>query len=97
MKEKMNNKSYWKKKDIIVIFVNFTVLFLVVYIYYVVEDLRTLFSKEKLCVLKQSSTRTLTDDNVDELYFDKFKSTNQYVKSRHARSSDSVKRDFQIY
>ncbi|XP_025421634.1 uncharacterized protein LOC112691561 isoform X2 [Sipha flava] len=91
IKEKMNNKNYWKKKDIIVIFINFTVLFLVVYIYYVVDELRTLFSKEKLCVLKPSSMRTLTDDNIDELYFDKFKSANQYVKSRHTRSSDSVK------
>jgi hypothetical protein len=93
IKEKMNNKNYWKKKDIIVIFINFTVLFLVVYIYYVVDELRTLFSKEKLCVLKPSSMRTLTDDNIDELYFDKFKSANQYVKSRHTRSSDSVKCD----
>lgn len=85
----MNNKNYWKKKDIIVIFINFMVLFLVLYIYYVVDELRTLLLKEKLCVLKSSPMNSLTDDNLDEIYLDKFKSTNQ-LKSRYTRSIDSV-------
>lgn len=89
--EKTNIKNYWKKKDVIVIFVNFTVLFLVVYIYYVVDELRTVFLREKLCVLQPSSMSTSTDDRLDDVYLEKFKSTNQYVKSRHTRSSDSAK------
>ncbi|XP_060853884.1 uncharacterized protein LOC132931854 isoform X2 [Rhopalosiphum padi] len=86
----MNNNNYYlKKKDIIVIFVNLLVLSLVIYIYHVVHDLKTMLSNERLCILKTSSKTDLTEGDIDEIYFDFSKMKNLNI--RHTRSTKSTK------
>ncbi|XP_008182633.2 uncharacterized protein LOC100570333 isoform X2 [Acyrthosiphon pisum] len=87
---KMNNNSYYlKRKDITVIFVNLLVLSLVIYIYHVVDDLKTMLSNERLCILKTSSKTDLTDGDINEIYFDFSKMKNLNI--RHTRSTKSTK------
>ncbi|CAI6345221.1 unnamed protein product [Macrosiphum euphorbiae] len=87
---KMNNNNYYlKRKDIIVIFVNLLVLSLVIYIYHVVDDLKTMLSNERLCILKTSSKTDLTDGDINETYFDFTKMKNLNI--RHTRSAKSTK------
>lgn len=90
---KMNNNNYYlKRKDIIVIFVNLLVLSLVIYIYHVVDDLKTMLSNERLCILKTSSKTDLTDGDINETYFDFTKMKNLNI--RHTRSAKSTKCNF---
>jgi len=89
----MNNNNYYlKKKDIIVIFVNLLVLSIVIYIYHVVDDLKTMLSNERLCVLKTSSKTDLTEGETDDIYFDISKMKNLNI--RHTRSTKSAKCNF---
>jgi len=90
---KMNNNNYYlKKKDIIVIFVNLLVLSLLIYIYHVVDDLKTMLSNERLCILKTSSKSDLTEGDTNEIYFDFSKMKNLNI--RHIRSTQSTKCNF---
>ena len=89
----MNNNNYClKKKDIIVIFVNLLVLSLVIYIYHVVDDLKTMLSNERLCILKTSSKTDLNKGDIDDIYFDFSKGKNLNI--RHTRSTKSTKCNF---
>jgi len=90
---KMNSNNYYlKRKDITVIFVNLLVLSLVIYIYHVVDDLKTMLSNERLCILKTSSKTDLTDGDINEIYFDLSKMKN--INIRHTRSTKSTKCNF---
>lgn len=88
----MNNKNYnMKKKDIFVIFINLLVLSLVVYIYYTVNNLKTILSnKSKLCVLT-TSPNVIFKDNIDDINFDDSKMTNENVRIRRTTPTDSIK------
>lgn len=90
----MNKNNSLKKKDMIVILVNLLVLFLVIYIFYIVENLKIVFSNESLCVLKTSSKTDLTEDYTDEINLSSFKIASHNPKIRHVRSTNSVKCNF---
>lgn len=94
----MNDKSNdfcLKKKDLIVIFVNLSVLTFVMYIYYIVENLKTVLSNENLCISHNSMTThsksDLTKVNIDATHFLQSKITDQHLNVRHTRSTNSVK------
>lgn len=89
---KMNNTKYMKKKDVTVIFVNLLVLSIVVYIYYIVVNLKTILLNENVCVLK---TFSKTDsDNYD---INDSKMVYQNSNIRHIRSTNPVKCNFFLY
>lgn len=92
MNKMNNNNDYLKKKDIIVIFVNLLVLSLVLCIYHVVDDLKTMLSNERLCILTTSSKTDLTESDTNEIYFDFSKLKN--LNTRHTRSTKSTKCNF---
>lgn len=87
----MNKNNSLKKKDMIVIFVNLLVLFLVLYVFYIVENLKIVFSNESLCVLRTSSKTDITEDYTNEINLSGYKMANQNPKIRHIRSTNSVK------
>lgn len=82
----MDNTKYMKKKDVTVIFVNLLVLSIVVYIYYIVVNLKTILSNENLCALK-----TFSKINSDDYDINNSKMAHQYYNIRHTRSTNSVK------
>lgn len=91
MNDKSNNNNYYlKKKDLIVIIVNLLVLTSVIYIYNVVENLKTVLSNKNLCIRHDSLTAhtksDLTNGNVDETHFHHFKMTDQNLDVRQTRS-----------
>lgn len=87
------NKNNMEKKDIFVIIVNLLVLFIVMYLYYIVENLKIILSTESLCVLKTTPKTDLVKENINELNFDST-TTNNNVFVRHTRSTQSVKCKF---
>lgn len=93
---KTNDKSNdfcLKKKDLIVIFVNLSVLTFVMYIYYTVENLKTVFSNNgNLCINHDSLTTHSKSDltNLDATHLHQSKMTDQRFV-RHTRSTNSVK------
>lgn len=86
---KMNDSSNnfcFKKKDLIVILVNLSVLTFVMYIYYTVENFKTVLSNENLCINHNSLTTHSKSD------LTKFKMKDQpNLNVRHTRSTNSVK------
>lgn len=84
-----------KKKDLIVIFVNLSVLTFVIYIYYIVENLKAMLSNENLCTNHDSLTThpkvDLTKFNMDATHFPQYKMIDQHSNVRHIRSINSVK------
>jgi len=91
----MHNKNYnMKKKNIFVISINLLVLFLVVYIYYTVNNLQNvLLNKSELCVLKPSSN-VIFKDNIEQINFDDSKMANQNIHIRRTRSTNFMKCNF---
>lgn len=88
----MNTKNYFKKKDIIVMFVNLLVLTIVIYIYYIVENVKTILSSgSSLCALKSTSDVHLTKGSLEEVYFDSSEMKGHKVQIRQIRSTDSIK------
>lgn len=86
------SKTYMKKKDIFVIAVNILVLILVVYIYYVIEQLKKTLLSESVCILKPSSNIDLNSESI--AVFDDSMLTSQNVVIRHSRSTQSKKCKF---
>ncbi|XP_050422951.1 uncharacterized protein LOC126834815 isoform X1 [Adelges cooleyi] len=80
----MMYKENIKKKDIIVILINLMVLFLVVYIYFIVENLKMIFFNGVPCVLKTSKSGSLFEGSNDEFVFSN--ENKQHVVIRKARS-----------
>lgn len=73
-------------------FVNLLVLTIVIYIYYIVENVKTVLSSgSSLCVLKTTSDIHLTKSNLEEVYFDSSEMKSHNVQIRQKRSSDSIK------
>lgn len=95
MKANMNNTNYLKKKDVTVIIVNLLVLSIVVYIYYIVVNLKTLLSNENVCILKTCS-KTEPTDYINDLYSNDSKMASQNSNIRHIRSTNSIKCNFMI-
>lgn len=91
------NKNYFKKKDVIVMFVNLLMLFIVAaYIYFnIAETLKTiLLDKNSLCEPKTSLK--IDRPYSDKRYFDYDKTTNQNTNTRRTRSTNSVKCNFVV-
>lgn len=89
----MNINNCLKKKDIIVIFVNLMVLLIVLYMYYIVQNLKTIILNTH--VPKESTKTDISEGYTND--FDNFKITNNNVNIRHTRSinqSNNLKCNF---